>query len=124
MVKSYRNLDTTAGLDLFRARIGLTALDLTEPDPALATAITSRLLPEAASCRNGYVAREVLTHPSCRERLEPPAEKILDAAVSSSGLGLGHMPTPLVRDLLQAAESGATTTERLIAREQPTGSRT
>lgn len=123
MVRNYLNLDTTAELDLFRTRLGLTALDLTEPDPALATAVMTRLLPEAASCRNGYVAREVLAHPSCRERLEPPAERILYAAVYSAGLDQGHMPTPLERELLQAAESGATTTAHFLAHKRPaTGS--
>nr|WTB08267.1 hypothetical protein OG546_31030 [Streptomyces antimycoticus] len=119
MVNSYLSLDTTADLDLFRTRLGLTALDLTEPDSALATAVATRLLREAVSCGNGYVAREVLAHPSCRERLEPSAEGILNAAVYSAGLDQGHIPTPLERELVQAAKSGATTTEHLLARKRP-----
>ncbi|WP_461013637.1 hypothetical protein [Streptomyces daliensis] len=118
MVQDYLSLDTPAELDLFRTRVGLAALDLSELDPAHTSAITDRLLTEAAGGRNGYTAREVLAHPTCRERLEPATQRALRTALSSSGLGQGHIPTYLEQDLLHAAEHSATTAQHLLAHRQ------
>jgi len=114
MVEGYLDLDTAAELVVFRTRLGLSALDLAEPQPAHATAITGRLLWESVRCDNGYVAREVLAHPICRERMGPSEVEILRKAVRSAGLDRGDLPTSLERKLIQAVDRSVRTTEGTV----------
>jgi hypothetical protein len=113
MVDHYLRLEPVPGLVVFRARLGLTVLDLAggveQPNAAQAA---GRLLGEAVEAGDGYAARDVLAHNGCRERLTGAEERALAAAVRSSGLGSGALPAHLMADLLTAVEISETTTAR------------
>lgn len=113
MVEHYLALDTAPELAVFRSRIGLAVLDLT-PRPQQAEALR-RLTDEAVAARDGYVARDVLAHPVCREQMNQDEICMLSAAVTSAGLGMGKIPAPLERDLTDAVAVSSAVTERHLA---------
>ncbi|MET8012953.1 hypothetical protein ABZU86_13045 [Streptomyces sp. NPDC005271] len=118
MTKDYLSLDTARELAVFRSRVGLSVLDLSESTgKPTAAEVSDRIINEAAACRDGYVAREVLAHPGCCERMSSAERHALSAAVSSAQLGQGHMPEKLLHDLMSAVAVSAVATERCLATE-------
>ncbi|MFJ6752234.1 hypothetical protein ACIQNI_29235 [Streptomyces sp. NPDC091266] len=116
MVNEYIRLDATPGLSFFRTRVGLTVLDLAErTNMVQATEVPRRLIDEAATCADGYVAREVLAHPGCRKQMSQDERRALSAVVSAAGLARGHVPSNLLRDLLKAVSTSAAVTDRALA---------
>ncbi|AXG77085.1 hypothetical protein [Streptomyces paludis] len=113
MVEHYLALGTTPGLAVFRSRVGLAVLDLS-PRPQQAE-VLRRLVHEATAYGDGYVARDVLAHPRCREQTDQDEIRTLSAAVASAGLGRGRMPAPLERDLADAVAVSLGVTARHLA---------
>ncbi|MGH3914901.1 MAG: hypothetical protein ACRDTC_16060, partial [Pseudonocardiaceae bacterium] len=84
---------------VFRARVGMTALDLTDgygsPQlPRLRAAIIT------AASADAYAAREALAHPVLRPAMTTSQEQTLATLVQASGLGRGAMPQGLLDDLM------------------------
>ncbi|MFD4986457.1 hypothetical protein [Streptomyces sp. NPDC058374] len=111
-VKHYLELDEAPELAVFRSRVGLAVLDLS-PHTRRAEVLL-RLTHEAATSRDGYVARDLLAHPVCRQEMSHDEHQSLTIAVASAGLGLGHIPAPLERELLDAVTASANVTERHV----------
>jgi hypothetical protein len=113
MVDDYLSLEPAPELVVFRARLGLTVIDLAggvqQPGAARAAA---RLASEVVATSDGYAAREVLAHQGCRAHLTGTQEQALAAAVQSSGLGLGAVPADLMADLLSAVQMSEKATAR------------
>ncbi|MFD4767172.1 hypothetical protein [Streptomyces niveus] len=110
MVKHYLALDASSELAVFRTRLGLAVLDLssrTHRGEAL-----RRLTHEATTNGDGYVARDVLAHPVCREELSHDELVTLSTAVASAGLGQGRIPTHLEQDLRDATSVSTDVWER------------
>ncbi|CAL9363280.1 hypothetical protein [Streptomyces sp. enrichment culture] len=120
MVQHYLALDSAPELAVFRTRVGLVVLDLS-PKTRQAEAMR-RLTCEAMTQTDGYVARDVLAHPVCREALSHGEHRALSAAVASAGLGQGHIPEPLTQALLGAASVSADVWERHVTRLASPGS--
>ncbi|MGW5096293.1 hypothetical protein ACWEQM_17365 [Streptomyces nodosus] len=100
MVKHYLALDTDRELAVFRTRVGLAVLDLS---PHTRQAEASRhLTHEATTSGDGYLARDVLSHPVCRKEMSHDEHRTLSAATVSAGLGQGHIPALLKQALLDA----------------------
>ncbi|MFF2213407.1 hypothetical protein [Streptomyces antibioticus] len=114
MVQRYVALPTDPELAVFRSRVGLTLLDLS-PQTGQAEALR-RLTHEATTHADGYVARDVLAHPVCREELSQDERRTLSAAVAAAGLGQGHIPEPLAQALRAAASASADVWERHVTR--------
>ncbi|MFI6699930.1 hypothetical protein ACIBJC_13290 [Streptomyces sp. NPDC050509] len=114
MVEHYLALDTAPELAVFRSRVGLAVLDLS-PRPQQAEAFR-RLRHEATTYGDGYVARDILAHPMCREQMDRDEICTLSAAVASAGLGQGRIPAPLEQDLSDAVAISIGVTERHLAR--------
>ncbi|MFD5454100.1 hypothetical protein [Streptomyces olivaceus] len=112
MVKHYLELDAAPELAVFRTRVGLTVLDLS-PQTRQAEALL-RLTHQATTSGDGYVARDLLAHPVCRQEMSHDEQQSLSAAVASAGLDQGHIPALLERDLLDAVTASANVTERHI----------
>ncbi|PZT76065.1 MULTISPECIES: hypothetical protein [unclassified Streptomyces] len=108
----YLNLEATSELVVFRTRVGLTVLDLC-PDTGRAE-IARRLVRDAVASGDGYVAREVLAHTVCPERMSERDRCLLSEAVSTAGLGGGSMPSALKRKLLDAVQVGGAAAERVM----------
>jgi hypothetical protein len=113
MVEHYLGLDTAPGLVVFRTRIGLSVVDLTDgADQADVSQATTRLVDDAVTARDGYAAREVLAHNACRARLALTQERILCVIAESSGLRCGIMSAQMVADLLEAVSMSEAATVR------------
>ncbi|MFJ8953507.1 hypothetical protein ACIRO1_25670 [Streptomyces sp. NPDC102381] len=115
MVKHYLELDAAPELAVLRSRVGLAVLDLS-PHTRQAEALL-RLTHEATTSRDGYVARDLLAHPVCRQEMSHDEHKSLSAAVALAGLGQGHIPALLERELLDAVAASANVTERHLAQQ-------
>ncbi|GAU70603.1 hypothetical protein SSP35_20_00990 [Streptomyces sp. NBRC 110611] len=113
MVRDYLSLDCARELAVFRTRVGLTVVDLSNRDAA--AEVYDRIVDEAATFGDGYVAREVLACARYREQLSSAERRGLSAVVVSAGLGQGHMPRNLEQDLLSAVGMSAAATERALA---------
>ncbi|MEU3145768.1 hypothetical protein [Streptomyces sp. NPDC006999] len=120
MVQHYLALDSAPDLAVFRSRVGLVVLDLS-PKTRQAEAMR-HLTCEAMTQTDGYVARDVLAHPVCREALSHGEHRTLSAAVASAGLGQGHIPEPLTQALLGAASVSVDVWERHVTCRASPGS--
>ncbi|MEU3503427.1 hypothetical protein ABZ726_22610 [Streptomyces hundungensis] len=119
MVNHYLELDAAPGLAVFRSRVGLTVLDLS-PRTRQAEVLL-RLTHEATTSGDGYVARELLAHPVCRQEMSRDEHQSLSAAVASAGVDQGRMSALLRTDLLDAVTASVNVTERHVVRQHTAG---
>jgi hypothetical protein len=96
---NYRGLDTTAaGLTVFHTRLGLCLIDALDTANQPATeAIAASLLDQATT--DGYAARDVLAHPSCRGTATNRQTHALAELVDACGLDSGRIPEPMLADI-------------------------
>lgn len=120
MVKHYLALDAPPGLALFRTRVGLTVIDLS-PHARQAEA-SRRLIREATASADGYVARDVLAHPTCRKEMTYDEHRVLSAVVDSAGLDKGNIPAPLKRVLRDATSVSIEVCDRHLTRRSSSNS--
>ncbi len=102
---------------VFRARVGMTALDLADgcgsaPVPRLRAAII------AAASVDAYAAREALAHPVLRPAMTKGQEQALAALVEASGLGRGAMPQGLLEDLMASVAMAENQLRALLDRSR------
>ncbi|GAA4945800.1 hypothetical protein HD597_006729 [Nonomuraea thailandensis] len=120
MIGRYLASRSAPGHAVFQARLGLAVVDLTslaavgKIGPAYA-----RLINDALTSADGYVAREILAHDRCRAMLIGAEKQALTSAVQAAGLGLGTIPVPVLADLLAAVEMSEIAIERSLG--LPTG---
>jgi hypothetical protein len=87
---------------VFRVRLGVTALDLTDNYSATQVShLRAELISAARS--DGYAAREVLANPRLRRAMTAEEHKELSGILQFSGLGARAVPASLRRDLSAAA---------------------
>jgi len=100
----YRRLDPSApGLTVFHTRLGLSFIDsLGTVDEPRARRIATDLIDHALATRDGYAARDVLTHHGCRELLPDNHTRELTAIVDACALDCGALPDALLADLTTA----------------------
>ncbi|MDX8036931.1 thiopeptide-type bacteriocin biosynthesis protein [Lentzea sp. BCCO 10_0856] len=89
---------------LFRARLGLTALDLVLAAGSQARTLCTELVQDAERSADAFVAREVLAHADCRAWAMPAELTGLRALVDRAGLGAGRIPWPILTELVAATE--------------------
>lgn len=99
-VDGYLALGEAPAQVVFRTRLGLTLLDLTDDRsaPRLAHAIETGVL----RSRDAYAAREVLGHTGCASRLPASTIAALTGLMDVSGLGTGTLPAGLLDQLTTA----------------------
>jgi hypothetical protein len=105
---AYRQIPDPPELVTFRTRLGLSILDLTTAiDMAERALILIALAARALTSRDGYAAREILSHPACDELL--PASAVADVAglVRACGLDSGDLSSRLLHDLHDALDIAA-----------------
>jgi hypothetical protein len=100
IVDSYLALDEAPGQAVFRTRLGLAILDLTDDrsTPRLVHAIETDVL----QTQDAYAAREVLAHTPCASLIPASTIEALTGLVDASGLGTAAIPTELVDQLTTA----------------------
>ncbi|WP_225882237.1 hypothetical protein [Streptomyces aureocirculatus] len=116
MIGTYLALDTSPELAFFRSRLGLAVLDLSARSEQ--AGVLGRLTHEATTQEDGYVARDVIAHPSCREEMPQDKLRTLTASVASAGLGRGYIPEPFKRDLLTAVAISSSVAEHHLAQQR------
>lgn len=117
MVEHYLALEPEPPLLVFRVRLGLTVIRLAGSiERSAAAQATTRLASEVVMSGDGYAAREVLAHGEFRTWLGDAEERVLAAAVQSSGLGCDVMPEDLMATLLAAVEMSEAVTVRNLKR--------
>jgi hypothetical protein len=85
----------------FRARVGLTAFDLTTDQPTPYDSHLRAAVIEAASS-DAYAARDVLGHHAMRSQMTPQQDQELAAVLDSAGLGARNL-SAVHMDALTAA---------------------
>ncbi|MEV0624156.1 hypothetical protein AB0I81_63360 [Nonomuraea sp. NPDC050404] len=105
MRQRYLDLEPADELIIFYTRLGLTMIDLAGgPDQTTAASITARLVHDIRAAGDGYAARDLLAHQTCRAALTDAHERMLIAAVEAAGLNTGPIPAPLIDDLHAAVQ--------------------
>ncbi|GAA3436949.1 thiopeptide-type bacteriocin biosynthesis protein [Kutzneria kofuensis] len=89
---------------LFRARLRLAAVDLALAAGFQARVLCTELVEDAERSADAFVAREVLTHAECRAWAMPVQQTGLHALVEQAGLGAGHIPWPVLAELMASIE--------------------
>lgn len=100
LVNRYLDLGDTPAQVVFRTRLGLAVLDLTEdqPDPRLAHAIQTDIL----RSQDAYAVRDVLAHTRYASLIPASARATSTWLLDASGLGKGTMPPKLLHQLIAA----------------------
>lgn len=111
MIDRYLALDTGPELLVFTTRLGLSVVDLADgTDDARRTSAIIRLTRDVIGARNGYAARDMLTHDASRRHLEPRQYRALAAIVRTTGVSHDRLPDTLTTDLLSIADASETIT--------------
>ncbi|WP_433498862.1 hypothetical protein ACQP1K_00390 [Sphaerimonospora sp. CA-214678] len=120
--RQFLELDRTAGLLVFRTRLGLVILDLiADIDRSLADRVFTSLISDILATPDGYAAREVLAHPRAGTLLSLAEHYQLTSAVQDAGLGFGAVPAPLMSDLVSAVQMSETVIEAGLDTPDPRG---
>ncbi|MFV2175537.1 hypothetical protein ACFHW2_26020 [Actinomadura sp. LOL_016] len=90
---------------VFYTRIGLLALDLAGDDLEHPEAHLNAVITTASA--DAHAARDALAHPTVRSHPDGQQLSKLTQIVHASGLGIGTIPEPLRRNLMQAASTAA-----------------
>jgi len=89
---------------LFWVRLGLAAADLALAAQSDARLLCTELVEDAERSIDAFVAREVLAHAECRASATPEQAETLGVLVAQAGLGAGHIPEPMLSDLMRSVE--------------------
>lgn len=113
MVKAFQSQRPTPGYTPYHARLGLSVATLAASlYPGAANRALTRAAEEALKSADGYAAREIVNFKSSVICLEERHGQALTGLATSSGLGTGPLPEPLLDSLLVSvaiAEKALTT---------------
>ncbi|MER5322265.1 hypothetical protein [Streptosporangium roseum] len=99
----------------FRARLGLTALDLAGNRPT-AHDCDLRSAVVGVACSDAYAARDVLGHHGMRSRMTPRQEQEIVGVFAASGFGAGSIPAAHLDVLTAAVRQGEDSLRALLDR--------
>lgn len=106
MIGHFVGQEPMPGYAVFRAQLGLTVTTLASTtDPDAADRVLARVAEEAIKACDGYAARDVLRYRSTHAGLTGVQAKALSDLLTSSGLGSGTLPQPLLHSLLSSAQA-------------------
>lgn len=94
---------------LFRARLGLAAVDLVLAAKSDARFLYSELVDDAKRTEDAFVAREVLAHAKCRAWATPIQVEELVLLVERAGLGTENIPEAVLSELMRSVDSAEST---------------
>lgn len=101
---SYRAIDTTDGLAVFRTRLGLTLIDAAaDAQHLVAQALATDLMNLAHT--DGYAARDILAHPSSPTLATDQQQTHLRRLVEQCGLDTGSIPGAMLAELTVALDT-------------------
>jgi hypothetical protein len=114
MADHYRRLDLHPRQSVFLTRLGLSAVDaIGFVEHPHARDIATAIIQQAAACRDGYAARDILAHNGCSALLTEDQARALAQALNDSALGQRCIPEELGA---QMSDAVATCETVLVAR--------
>ncbi len=115
LLDRYQQLDTNPGLAVFHTRLGLSVIDATGGiEHRVARRIADDLLHRATTTRDGYTARDLLSHDGCAGVLTDHQAHDLAETVNACALGRRTIPAPLQADLSAALDTGEVVLTRTL----------
>jgi len=115
LTNSYLKHEGKPGTTVFDVRLGLTVLDAVgSPEHPQAQLLVDHLVRRTTEARNGYAAREVLTHPLFDVLGQAPQRRQCEDLLRSCALGFGVLPEALHRDLATALDAGEVVFSRTL----------
>ncbi|MEU9885339.1 hypothetical protein [Sphaerisporangium sp. NPDC051011] len=94
MVDNYLAIGGPPAQVVFRTRLGLAVLDLT--DDRFAPLLAHTIETDVRQSRDAYAAREILAHTGCASFIPASTSRALTRLVDSSGLGAGTIPSEIL----------------------------
>ncbi|MGH3914244.1 MAG: hypothetical protein ACRDTC_12685 [Pseudonocardiaceae bacterium] len=103
LLDRYRHLDISPGLVVFHNRLGLSIIDaIGDIEHHTARRIAADLVYRATTTRDGYTARDLLSHDGCASVLTDHQAHQLTETVNACALGSGAISAQLQADLSAA----------------------
>jgi hypothetical protein len=118
--RRYLELGNATDTVIFRTRLGLTLLELTEATGQNHADVHTRILQEASKSGDAHTARTVLEHPASRTPPSHNQAQRLTAIVAASGLGRGRIPHHLKTELADHIHTAQTALRRGLASRRHT----
>ncbi|NYH77183.1 hypothetical protein FHR84_000497 [Actinopolyspora biskrensis] len=116
MVERYLALPHQSTPPVFRCRLGLCVLDLTNHTP-----ITTDIIRQAITAADAYAAHDVLTHPACAQNMSDTDQRALTHIITTAGLHHGEeAPAEPLTELTDAIARSETSLAHALTRQQST----
>ena len=110
VLDAYRRLGSAPELAVFMTRLGLSVIDALGGVAGNDGQITARdLITRVIGWRDGYAARDLLTHPGCRALLTVDEEHDLTHITSTCALGAGSIPARIEDQVIAALDTAEKT---------------
>lgn len=120
LVNTYLDRAAEPGLTVFDTRLGLTVLDAIGSSEHPATRrLAKDLARRTAEARDGYAAREILTHPLATPLLTDQQTQDCNDLVRACALGAGAIPDALHSDLSAALHTSDRVIRNSLGRAAP-----
>ncbi|WP_175496850.1 hypothetical protein [Actinopolyspora alba] len=117
MVERYLALPHQSTPLVFRCRLGLGVLDLTNHTPH--TPITTDITRQAIAAADAYAAHDVLTHPACAQNMSDTDQHALTHIITTAGLHHGEeAPAEPLTELTDAIAASETSLAHALTRQQ------
>jgi hypothetical protein len=117
MVSAFVEQQPIPGYAPYRARLGMSVATLVAGvDPAAAKHVLDRTAQEALKSADGYAAHEVAGHTNATVHLDEADRQALRDLATSSGLGTGPLPEPVLDSLLTSVDLAAKALSSAICR--------
>lgn len=113
MVEHYQELTAHPTPPVFRTRLGLSLLDLTDHAP-----IAAEITREATTSADAMIAVDVLDHPSCMQSMTEADRHALTQLITTAGLHQGTEAPSDIGDLLEAVAASEASLARELAQHR------
>ncbi len=121
MIGHFAGQEPLPGYAVFRAQLGLTVTTLASAtDPDAADRVLAQVVEEVIKAGDGYAARDVLRYHSTQGLVGAQGNALSDL-MTSSGLGSGTLPEPLLHSLLSSAQAATSAVGASILRSGASG---
>lgn len=116
MLNHYEQVERAPGHAVFHTRLALTIIDAADgtTHPAAHHTVTT-LIHHATTSPDGYVARELLAHPTCERAMTAPQARALWETVAACALGHQKLPPSLLTDLTAALDTSEAVLHHTLA---------
>jgi thiopeptide-type bacteriocin biosynthesis protein len=101
-VVRHARIATEPTAEMFGTRLGSVAADLAVAAESEPRPFCAELIENAIRSKDAFLARELLTHSNCLDWATPEQTGTLGTLIEQAGLGSGHIPAPMLNDLMRS----------------------